>query len=62
MADNMSQKILDDQYSRIKFNQSKGIDNSNIASEVIQEVKSEAPRTASQRADGIAQRGKTRAK
>ena len=39
MAGSLSQKVLDDQYSRINFKQTKGIDNSNIASEVIHKKK-----------------------
>lgn len=57
MADGVSQKVLDNQYGRIEFKQSKGIDNSNIATEVIHKAKGG---TASSRADGCAQRGKTK--
>jgi hypothetical protein len=39
MAEGLSQKILDDQYGRVDFKQTKGIDNSGIASEVIRKAK-----------------------
>jgi hypothetical protein len=39
MANGMSQKVIDDQYGRLDFKQTKGMDNSNIGTEVIHKAK-----------------------